>query len=187
MIQALFFDLDGTLCDTDEANFQAYKQAFADHGHPLKRADYFATNGQRADTFLPKLLKVGAKDPLVEQVWDRKAELYGDFLHLTRPNRATIDFLRAFTNTHITVLVTTAKQRNAEKVLAVANISDLFDHKIFGDHVTNPKPDPEIYLKGLKLAKVAAHEVVAFEDSPVGLAAAEAAGIPVIKVTMEPA
>jgi beta-phosphoglucomutase-like phosphatase (HAD superfamily) len=69
--------------------------------------------------------------------------------------------------------------------LTVADQIDFqaFDVVVAGDDVTNGKPHPEPYLRAAELLGVAPEDCLAFEDSPTGLASAEAAGCHAIGVT----
>jgi len=187
VIRGLFFDLDGTLADTDEANYHAYSRAFADEGYTLDRKPFFylqSTLGLRADAYIPRLAP-DASPEVVNRIWKNKAGYYANAMHLVRPNHQLIAFLRLSRPHHTTALLTTAKRANASRVLAATGLSlNEFDHHIFGDEVTQSKPNPEVYLKALERADLEPNEVIAFEDSEGGLAAANAAGIRVIKVVI---
>lgn len=185
VVRGLFFDLDGTLFDTHAANAEAYQRAFAEHGHKVDPAAIAAEvrTGDRADVYVKRLVPSLTPDQ-VQQVMNSKVNHYAQVMHLVRPNHQLIDFLRSVAPHHVTVLVTTAKRVNSRRVMATMDIEQYFDHLVCGDEVTHSKPNPEIYLKALKLAGLEPHEVVAFEDSPSGLGAAQNAGIKVIKITM---
>ena len=81
-----------------------------------------------------------------------------------------------------TALVTMSMRTMA---LTVADQIDFqaFDVVVAGDDVTNGKPHPEPYLRAAELLGVAPEDCLAFEDSPTGLASAEAAGCHAIGVT----
>jgi beta-phosphoglucomutase len=181
LVKGLFFDLDGTLCDTDEANFVAYQKALLEESLNFSKADFDVVNGHRFDHW-PKMLGWSVPDEILLKVAERKKVYYADNVHLMRPNSHLINFLKAMRPYHTTVLLSTAKRVNAANVIKAAELDGLFDHMIFGDEIANPKPKPDVYLKGLELSGLKAEEVVAFEDSAAGLAAAASAGVRVIKV-----
>lgn len=175
-IKGLFFDLDGTLVDTIEANIKAYTYAAKKVGHTLDQKELASTFGMRSDQFLKKLLKDISEED-IKAIQKIKAESYKDFSHLITPNHILIDFLRTLKPDHITVLVTTASRSNVNLVLKIAGIENLFDFVITGDDVTNPKPHPEAYLKALELTGLSTEKVLAFEDSQTGLKSAESANL----------
>lgn len=182
-IKGFFFDLDGTLVDTHEANFRAYKQAAneitgAELGAELKNR---IKSGESSKDFLPGLLPDISSEH-VDAINTRKKEVYPNHLSASTLNEYLSTFLRQMSEEYVTALVTTAKQENAEAVLKEHGIHDVFDFKIFGHDVEHMKPHPEAYLLALAKAELAADEVIAFEDSQKGIDAATAAGISTIHI-----
>lgn len=184
-IKGLFFDLDGTLCDTHEANAVAYRQALAEVGYEVGQDDIRAavTSGQGSHDYL-KALAPAISDEQLAQVTRRKSHFYGEAMHLIKFNYELISFLRVMQPGHVTVLVTHAKKANAGLVLEAGGLRDLFDHLVFYDDVAVHKPDPAGYLRALELTGLSPSEAIAFEDSPAGAQAAEAAGLSVIAVSI---
>lgn len=181
-IKGFFFDLDGTLIDTEAANYQAYKQAIINVcGIKITKSQYGKTHGMVYSDFLPQLVPTITKYE-IEEVSKQKKELYREQMHLTKPNIFLIEFLKRMADDYTTILVTTAKTVNAKTVLKKHNINDLFDFMVFGDDVKNMKPDPEAYKLALKLSNLEKDEVIAFEDSTVGINAAHSAGISTIHI-----
>jgi HAD superfamily hydrolase (TIGR01509 family) len=86
-----------------------------------------------------------------------------------------------------TALVTNAEPANVNFVLDGSGLRRYFDALVTGDDVQLPKPHPDIYLRAAELLRVAPSDCVVFEDSPIGVAAALAAGMRVVGVaTSEP-
>ena len=181
IIKGLFFDLDGTLCDTNEANYLAYKKALKDCGYVLSRKDFKRSIGLRADKFIPLLFPDISLDK-VNRIRELKADYYLDMTEVLKPNKHIIDFFLMMKPDHITVLVTTASKNNAQPVLKKVGLTDMFNFTVYGDDVDNPKPDPEAYSLALALSGLRPDEVIAFEDSESGILSAVKAGIKVIRV-----
>lgn len=181
-IKGFFFDLDGTLVNTENANFEAYKRAISDICKvSISKQDFKLTNGMGYKDFLPILVPSISKTE-VEKVSIRKKEIYAELMHLTQANTFLVDFLRQMSGHHVTALVTTAKKANGETVLKEHNLTDLFDFVVYGDDVENMKPHPEAYIKAIQLSGLEAREIIAFEDSGVGIKAAKAANIATIHI-----
>jgi len=183
IIKAFFFDLDGTLCDTDEANYLAYKKALKNIGFEFNRSDFDRVNGNRADKFMPILIP-GISKKEIAKIREQKAIFYARLMHKTKPNKELIDFMNKMRPHHQIVLVTTAAEKNAYEVLKQNNLLHSFDKMIFGESTTKPKPAPDVYLLALKEVGLEKDEVVVFEDSRVGVEAATKAGLQVIKVAI---
>jgi beta-phosphoglucomutase len=181
-IKGFFFDLDGTLIDTEEANFQAYQQAiFTICGVKITKANYKKIHGMAYKDFLP-ILVAGINDIDIDAISKQKKVLYKEQMHLTKPNMFLIEFLKRMADDYITCLVTTAKRDNANHVINAYGIKDIFNYKVFGDDVKQMKPDPEAYNVALAMSGLKPDEVIAFEDSQVGIRAANAAGISTIHI-----
>lgn len=181
-IKGFFFDLDGTLIDTAEANYIAYSEAINNVcGVQVSRQEFRKTNGMVYKDFLA-LLVPNITDAKIEQISVYKKDAYVKQLDKTTPNTFLLNFLKNMAENYVTVLVTTAKKDNAAAVLARYGLNGMFNYTIFGDDVKNMKPNPEAYMKALELSNLNPKEVIAFEDSNAGIMAAQKAGIPTIHI-----
>ena len=180
-VAALLFDLDGTLVDTHEANYLAYRDAFRDSGHELTRAAFAPTWGQDSRDFIPALIP-GIDPGGVQAIRAAKSLAYLNYLDVTVPNAPLIGFLRASRGLQRSALVTTAKADNGTAILERHDLTELFDVTVFGNELENSKPHPEAYRKALSRLGVAPEHALAFEDSDAGAASAAAAGIRVLRV-----
>lgn len=189
-MRGLFFDLDGTLVDTHQSNTSAYLNAVHDvlPEASVSRVDLlrYIKAGKGYREFLSDLIS-GISDVDIISVSNRKSEIYPKYLGESRLNEVLVSRMKKWKEdpNAILVLVTTAKECNARNILEHHGILDVFDFAVFGDQVTAPKPNPEIYLKALELAGVDASDAEAFEDSDVGIEAARAAGISVTRVVWD--
>lgn len=181
-LKGLFFDLDGTLVNTYEADFLAYRDAIEEvTGIRVERDAFMSTNGMEMRDKL-KILVPNTSEEQADAVAAGKKKYYKDYLDKTVPNESLIAFLADMKAHHTTALVTTAKRQNAELVLEAHGILEFFDVKVFGDEVEHSKPHPESYETALRLAELKPDEVLAFEDSQTGIDAAHAAGIKTVRI-----
>ena len=180
-IKAIISDFDGTLVDTFEANFLAYEQAFAEIGYTLTRETYRACFGLRYDKFIEQ---IGLeKNDDTRKVRDLKSQYYPRHFEHLKVNKALVEFIRAFhADGGKTAIVSTARRENLMAALKCIGAEDLFDVILCGEMVEKGKPNPEIYLKALELLQVDTNEALCFEDTEIGIEAAKAAGVPVIKI-----
>jgi len=181
-IKAFFFDLDGTLVNTYEADFLAYQDAILEvTGFSITQPDFAKTNGKEMRYKLAELTP-GISEDKILQIGAQKKLHYAKYLHLTIPNKPLIAFLQAQARDQKAVLVTSAKRHNATMVLKAHSLIGHFSEMIFGDDISNPKPHPEPYLLALKRMDLRSDEALAFEDSDTGALSATAAGIKVIRI-----
>jgi beta-phosphoglucomutase len=182
-VQALLFDLDGTLVDTSDANYTAYSRALAEFGvaiEPRAIAEMAADRQWRE--FLPELLRDTGIDADPARIASRKGELYRTTIGALRVNRPLLALAAAVRPEIQTALVTTASAASVGAILAHFEIRELFDVVVTGDDVVRHKPDPEAYLVAAERLSVPVEGCLAFEDSEAGAASAVAAGVAVILV-----
>ena len=186
IVKAIITDFDGTLVDTFEANYEAYllafKRYFYEIGYGLTREQYQACFGLRFDAFMEYMQVDDIK--LRDKIKKEKARVYPMCFKSLRPNKTLISFIRGAKASAVkTAIASTAQLNNLINVLNYLELADLFDYIIAGDAVKEGKPNPEIYLTAMSEMDVLPTETLIFEDSEVGLQAAEASGANYIKIT----
>lgn len=186
MIKAIITDLDGTLVDTFEANYEAYMLAFKRYyyeiGYGLSRSQYQSCFGLRFDAFMDYMKVYDEK--LRAKIKKEKARVYPMCFSSLKPNNTLIDFIKKAQMSGVkTAIASTAQRNNLLNVLNHLGITDIFDLIIAGDAVKEGKPSPEIYLTSMKMLNVFPEETLIFEDSNVGIQAAQASKANYIIIT----
>lgn len=186
MIKAIITDLDGTLVDTFEANYEAYMLAFKRYyyeiGYGLSRSQYHSCFGLRFDAFMDYMKVYDEK--LRAKIKKEKARVYPMCFSSLKPNNTLIDFIKKAQMSGVkTAIASTAQRNNLLNVLNHLGITDIFDLIIAGDAVKVGKPSPEIYLTSMKMLNVSPEETLIFEDSNVGIQAAQASKANFIIIT----
>lgn len=193
-LDALIFDVDGTLADTEEAHRTAFNLAFEQLGTGWKwsRTDYrrlLSTTGgkERIARHIASLdLTDGERAELVAripQMHAAKTRFYSavvrDGAVPLRPGIARLLDEAATTGCRLAIASTTTAV-NIDALLHATlgtRALDLFGVIACGDQVAAKKPAPDIYLLALQHLGVRADHAIAFEDSANGLRAATAAGL----------
>ena len=180
-IKAIISDFYGTLVDTFEANYLAYQRAFAEIGYHLSRETYRNCFGLRYDKFIEKIgLEMNDETRKVREL---KAQFYPQNFEHLKVNKKLVAFIRAFhAGGGKTAIASTARRENLLAALEYIGAKEIFDTILCGEMVEHGKPNPEIYEKALNLLQVHADEALCFEDTEIGIAAAKAAGISVMKI-----
>ncbi|KAJ0979952.1 hypothetical protein J5N97_015426 [Dioscorea zingiberensis] len=188
-VSAVLFDMDGVLCNSEEASRMAAVDVFAEIGVAVTAEDFVPFMGTGEANFLGGVAGVkGVKGFDPEAAKKRFFEIYLD--KYAKPNSG-IGFPGALE------LVTECKRRglkvavasSADRIKVDANLaaagldSSIFDAIVSADAFENLKPAPDIFLAASKSLNVPPHECIVIEDALAGIQAAKAAGMRCIAVT----
>lgn len=180
----VIFDMDGTLFQTNEANYQAYTKAMVlcEISIPVNK-DFFYQhcNGRSYRDFLP-LLVPDITEAQIQQIHDKKTEIYPQYIQYVSLNHNLFSLIRSIHDTHYIALVTTATWENTSGILDHFHVMNEFDLVVTQKDVSHYKPDPEGFLKAMEYFHVKPEHTVIFEDSDVGIEAAKASGADYVRV-----
>ncbi|WP_246070718.1 HAD family hydrolase [Paenibacillus kobensis] len=178
-IQAVLFDFDGLIIDTETAWFESFAQLYNEHGHELALEQFSKCIGTSIDAFDPyqNLIELGVGlsreelNSVVKQHY--QSRMAGADL---RPG--VRDYLAHAKEAGLRIAVVSSSHLEwIESYLEQFQLSGYFDALVTADLVEKVKPDPALYLHALKTLGITADEAIAFEDSLNGLKAASLAGI----------
>lgn len=191
-LQALIFDVDGTLAETEEAHRLAFNAAFAaagtgwDWSRETYRRLLLVTGGkERMAAFAAETGAALAPERIAALHADktaRYAALVAGGAVALRPGVAALLEAARARGLRLAVATTTSRP-NVEALCAAAfgrPAAALFDALACGDEVARKKPAPDVWLLALERLGLPAETCLAFEDSAPGLASAKAAGLPVV-------
>lgn len=183
-IKLILLDFDGTLASTEEANMEAYVLALREEGIELDTAEYKRRYfGMRCPEFLQAIGITNDED--IDRIRRRKIELYPTCFGSVYLNEPLWNFAQDFRAKGGKVwIVSTGQRANIENAMQYLGIKEDVDGIITSCDVTDPKPSPEAFLKAMEREGVLPEETLIFEDSYVGLAAAEASGAAFVKVKL---
>lgn len=183
-IKLLLIDFDGTLVDTRQANYRAYKSVLKEVGYELDEDQYLSEYfGMRSGEFMRLL---GLTDSYqIDSLRRKKIEIYPEHFETVRLNQPLWDYAQEFRRNGGKVwIVSTGQTANIHNVMNYLNITNEVDGVMTGADVKNSKPSPECFLKAMTKEGATPQETLIFEDSVVGLRAAEDSGANFIKVKM---
>ncbi|MFG1880065.1 HAD family hydrolase [Sphaerisporangium sp. NPDC049003] len=187
-MDAVFFDMDGTLVDTEKLWFQAESQVMRRLGAGWTAADQENLLGGSMPSTVAYMLRASgsSRDPEEVASWmlDGILGLLADGFEVMPGAAELLAEVRA---AGVPVgLVTSSSRLMADAVLGGIG-RDTFDTVVTGDDVRHFKPDPEPYLLAARLLGVDPARCAVIEDSPTGVAAGTAAGCAVVAVPTGPA
>ena len=182
-LEAVLWDMDGTLVDTEPYWIEAEQALVTSHGGTWTTEHAHALVGNPLIVSAEYIRRHGGVDlpatEIVDVLQSHVVRRVGDQLPW-RPGAR--ELLAELVERRIRcALVTMSWTPLAHAVLAHVP-ADTFDVVVTGDQVTDGKPHPEPYLRAMELLGVAPSRCVAIEDSTTGLASAEAAGVPTIAI-----
>lgn len=180
---AAIFDLDGTLVDTMPIHYQAYRQAFAEHGIDFGEADYYDHVGGNAASAIPRFLRGRPLDVPVTTLHDRKKVIVAELLQ-SAPIRVlpTARLLPILQDRLRLAVASSGSRPGIEIVLARLGWRELFQALVTGEDTTRGKPAPDPFLLAAERVGVAPPSCIVFEDTDDGVAGARAAGMQVFDV-----
>ncbi|GBE92615.1 HAD family hydrolase [Nostoc cycadae] len=183
MLAAVLFDLDGTIVNTDPIHYQAWQQMLADYNIEIDEKFYKSRISGRLNPEIVKDILPQLSSAEGQKFADDKEALFRELASHLQPLSGFAELL-AWTETHQLkrALVTNAPRLNVEFVLEVLGIKEAFHTVILAEDCTAGKPDPVPYQVALNKLKINAENAIALEDSPSGIRAAVAAGIPTIGI-----
>ena len=184
--RAVIFNLDGTIVDNMSLHAEAFAVFAARHGLPaLTPADRATLDGRRNSEIFPVLF--GREMPREE--WQacehEKESLYRE---LSRGRLTLVPGLptlleRLGAQRIAVALATSAPELNVAHTLSEVGLTAAFPTIVRGDQVPRGKPAPDVFLEASRQLNVSPDGCVVFEDAPMGIAAARAAGMRVVAIT----
>jgi HAD superfamily hydrolase (TIGR01509 family) len=179
-MKSLIFDFDGLILDTETVIFQAWTEIYATHGGRLALSDWASCIGTSHHAFdVYADLEKWTGMPLDrKEIQKRHQNRYQELLKGMKPRPGVLDYLSEARRLGLSLAVASSSHRDwVEGHLNRLQLRDSFQVIRTADDVQQVKPHPELYLSALEGLGESARETIAFEDSPNGIRAAQAAGL----------
>jgi len=179
---AIFFDIDGTLVDSNESHILAWQEAFAEIDVRFERDQIHEQIGKGADMLIPTLLPDASESDRASLADAQGAAFKSRFLDTVKPFADAHALLaRAVDEGQTVVLASSASQSQLDHYLDLLDARSLVTATTSADDVGNTKPAPDIFAVALeKVAPLHAGDVVVVGDTPYDIEAAAKCGIAAI-------
>ena len=187
-IQALLFDFDGVILDTETPEVQVWKRIYAEYGFEFPMDRVLGTIGHLGyPTFDPAVtLHEWTRDSLDPKALYARHRRESDVLIEDEPvGEGVLDTISEAHRLGLRVAVASSSPSTwIDRHMARLEFAKHFDRIVTADCVApgRAKPFPDIYVKALELLEVDASQAIAFEDSPPGIRAAHEAGLFVVAI-----
>ena len=178
--RAVLWDLDGTLVDSAEYHWLAWREALTAEGHTFDKAFLVATFGQRNDRILRALLGPDASAAEIERIAGAKEACYRTLvrkrgIELVPGAELWLKRLRA--SGWRQALATSAPRANAAAMVEVLGLSEYFGAIVAAEDVQRGKPDPQVFLLAAERIGAPTYRCVVVEDAAAGVEGARNAGM----------
>ncbi|KAF6170158.1 hypothetical protein GIB67_038691 [Kingdonia uniflora] len=189
-LEAILFDIDGTLCDSDPLHFIAFRKMLQEvgfnGGSPITE-DFFIKiiSGKHNDEIARILFPDWNLERSSQFMVDKEAEFRRLASEQMEPVKGIYKLRKWIEDRGLKrAAVTNAPRSNAELLISSLGLSDFFEVIVTSFECERAKPFPDPYLKGLKAIKASHKHTLVFEDSVSGIKAGVAAGMSVVGISL---
>jgi HAD superfamily hydrolase (TIGR01509 family) len=182
--EAYLFDCDGTVADSMPLHYRAWRRALAEWGCELNEKRFYAWGGMPVKEIISTLNAARDLQMPVEAVSHRKENFYYELLSELRAVPEVLEHIDAMQGRIPFAVVSGSSRESVTKSLEALNLLDRFDVLVCAGEYTKSKPDPEAFLLAAAKLGVPAKSCLVFEDTDMGITAAQSAGMAWVKVPM---
>jgi len=182
-IEAVIFDVDGTLIDTVDLHAASWREALHKWGVDVPHAQVRAQIGKGSDLLMPVFLPKEVVEAEGEEIEAyRKRIFMDDYLPRARPFPRVRDlFVRLREDRKKIVLASSAKGDELERYVELAGIGDIIQGATSSSDAEKSKPHPDIFMAALEqVAPFEAGQCIVIGDTPYDAEAAGKAGLATI-------
>lgn len=183
-LKAIFFDIDGTLVDSNEFHVMAWDEAFRDHRLRTEPAVIRGQIGKGADQLIPSLFP-DLDEKTQAAIADRHGELFGKrYLEQVKPFPNATDLVEML---HVkgkqVIFASSADKAEVDHYVQLLKVRTMLAGIVSNDDVARSKPAGDIFAAALALVfPMAASETLAIGDTPYDVASAMRSDIKTIAV-----
>jgi HAD superfamily hydrolase (TIGR01509 family) len=180
------WDLDGTLVDSGDYHWRAWRDTMRSEGVELTYEQFLHSFGQKNDRILTTWLGAAATADVIARIGDSKEALYRQFAVAEGlaplPGAATW-VQRLHRAGWKQSIASSAPKENVRVMLDVLHLDRYFDAIVSAEDVTAGKPDPQVFLAAAAKLQTSPGACVVVEDAAAGIEAAKRAGMKCIGVS----
>jgi beta-phosphoglucomutase len=184
--RAVLWDLDGTLIDSEEFHWIAWRDTLANRGISVTRKQFLSSFGQRNDAIISKWLGTAATPDRIAEIANAKEQLYRDLIRKNGipPLPGVAAWLRQLHEQEwFQAIASSAPRLNINAVLDTLGAAQYFEGIVSAEEVQRGKPDPEVYLNAASRVGTPPARCIVVEDAAAGIEGARRAGMRSIGVS----
>ena len=183
MIEAVIFDIDGTIVDSVDLHARAWQAAFAKFGKEISLQSIRRQIGKAADQLLPAWLSANATDEYGKELEDYRAELFKrEYLPQVKAFPKVRElFQRIKQDNRRIVMASSAEADEVEIYKKIARVEDLIESETLSQDTAKSKPHPDVFEVALQqLPRIGLEKVIVVGDTPYDAEAAARANLQTI-------
>lgn len=180
--RAYLFDCDGTIADSMPLHYLAWKEALGEWNCDFEEELFYAWGGMPVAEIISTLNGRHGLTMPVEVVSRRKESLYFELLPQLKAVPEVLEHIEAEYGRTPFAVVSGSTRESVTASLVSLNLLDRFDALVCAGEYAKSKPDPEAFLLAAARLGVEAEACLVFEDTEMGIQAAQAAGMASVKV-----
>lgn len=184
-IDAVIFDMDGLMLDTENLTFQLYRDTMKEKNYDLTLELFKKTIGLRSADTKKIYEEYFGSEYDYDYFRNRNMELFWQVSEQKGiPKKKGLDELLEYLNKNNIpcAVATSTSEKSASRILKETGIYKFFDAFVYGDMIENGKPAPDIYLKAAELLSVSPENCIGIEDSYNGIKAVHSAGMKAVMI-----
>ena len=184
--EAILFDFDGVLLDSEPVHCDCWREVLAPLGVPVTWEVYAANCVGASDRDMMRIF-AGLRNPpadpaLLWEQYPRKKQIFHQRMAVNPPFAAgAAEFFRGLSENYKLGVVSSSARGEIEPLLEAGGLRQYLDTVVCGEDVEHHKPAPDPYLLAGRILGIRRALVV--EDSPAGIESARAAGFEAVRIT----
>jgi len=184
---AVLWDLDGTLVDSGDYHWRAWRETMRGEGIDLSYQHFLESFGQKNDRILTTWLGERATPETIRRIGEAKEALYRQFAvaeGLTPLPGAAAWVERLHRDGWRQAIASSAPAENVRVMLKALDMDAFFGAFVSAEDVSAGKPDPQVFLKAAEKLAVDVSASIVVEDAAAGIQAARRAGMKCVGVSL---
>ncbi len=176
--EAIFFDMDGLLINTEPLDFKGTKEVFASVHVNLTHEWYTHEHLGKGRSVSELLRENGITEERIAALREMRHKRYWEYLEAeVAAIHGVPETLQKLHGKLLLAIVTGSSRTSIDIVMRKTCLQDYFDFVVSYEDTERHKPDPDPYLKALSLSQKPKEKCLVLEDSGNGTQAAKAAGL----------
>lgn len=177
-IEAVIFDMDGVLVDSEVYWAQSRVEFALDRGKTWSDADQRAAMGRSTVEWATIMQeRLDLPESVAEIIVEMKQRVIDHYEQRMPDRPGALDSVRLMATRYRVALASGSPTEIIQRVMSLTGLDQVFEHIVYGDDLPHGKPAPDIYIETLARLNLNADQCIGIEDSSNGVRALHNAGI----------